>query len=133
MSFWKTIPPKSLAIFLVGVFSTFTIIGFANDILALGSQPAPLLAWSVIVTGAFAIGYASAGFILTSRMWLVGVPLFVVQVVVMGVLANRFPRLPIPAQMTAEEIAHLQSRLTFDGLATIFAMLLGYLLSLIHI
>lgn len=114
-----------MAIFLMGVFSVFTIMGFANDILALGSQSAPLLAWSAVLIGLFAIGYAIAGFILTSRMWIVGVPLFLVQVVVMGFLANRFPKLPIPAQMNADEIAHLQSRLTFDGLATIIAMLLG--------
>lgn len=126
-SFWKTIPRSSLAIFLMGVFSVFTIMGFANDILALGSQSAPLLAWSAVLIGLFAIGYAIAGFILTSRMWIVGVPLFLVQVVVMGFLANRFPKLPIPAQMNADEIAHLQSRLTFDGLATIIAMLLGYI------
>ncbi len=126
-SFWKTIPRRSLAIFLVGVFSVFTIIGFANDILALGSQPVPLLAWSAVLIGLFAIGYAIAGFILTSRMWLAGVPLFLLQVVVMGFFAHRFPRLPIPDVMNAGDIARLQSRLTFDGLATIIAMLLGYI------
>ena len=125
-SFWQTIPRKSVAIFLLGVFLIFTIMGFANDIMALGSQSIPLLAMSVVMTGLFAISYAVAGFVLRAKMWRVAVPLFLLEMVILNWLGTIYPKLPIPTQMASGEIAHLQSRLALDGLASVAAMMLGY-------
>ena len=37
-SFWKKIPPVSLAVFLLGVFFIFGIIGSAVDMMGMGLQ-----------------------------------------------------------------------------------------------
>ncbi|MGO9338299.1 MAG: PP2C family protein-serine/threonine phosphatase [Terracidiphilus sp.] len=52
--------------------------------------------------------------------------MFVLQFVTMGVLGNLFPSTPQPRQMDAEAMGRMQSRLAFDGLATIIAMSLSY-------
>src|SRR5580704_12094058 len=52
--------------------------------------------------------------------------IFATQFFVMGLLGNWLPDLPAPTWMGAAEIARLQSRLTFGGIATIFAVAVGY-------
>jgi hypothetical protein len=125
--FWKTIPRKSLITFLVGVFFIFSIIGFASDITVLGRQPAPHLALGVLVSGLFPVFYAISGFVLRKRFWKAMVPVFVVHVVLINVIENLLPVPPKPALMDVADIARLQSRLSFDGLAIIVAVAVGYL------
>ncbi len=126
MNPWQTVPRKSTVVFLLAVFFTFTTIGFANDILDMGGQPTVRYAVAVVLTGLFAVMYAWTGIILQRRFWKAFLPLFALQFVGMGLMTNWLPDAPRPARMGAGEMAHLQNRLIFDGLAVIFAVSLGY-------
>jgi hypothetical protein len=53
-------------------------------------------------------------------------PVFAVHFFLMGLLANRFPSLPLLAQMDAAAIDQLHRRLTFDALVIMIAVGLGY-------
>jgi sigma-B regulation protein RsbU (phosphoserine phosphatase) len=81
---------------------------------------------SVLISGVFPVFYAAAGFALRKQIWKALVPLFVVHLTLMNVLVRWLPALPQPAQMTAADIATMQSRLNLDGLAIVIAVLLGY-------
>lgn len=124
--FWKTIPRKSLVIFLLAVFFIFTTVAFANDIIGMGRQPALRLGLAVLLSGLFAVSYAITGISLRGQFWKAFLPLFALQFVVMSLLGNWFPDTPQPTLMGAAEVARLQGRLTLDGVATIFAICLGY-------
>jgi hypothetical protein len=115
-----------MVIFLLAVFFVFANIGFANDIMDMGRQTPLHFALASILPGLFAIAYAYTGVTLRSRFWKACLPIFVVQVVVMGMLAHWLPDPPQPAQTGPAQLALLQSRLTFDGIATIVAVSLGY-------
>ena len=123
---WRSVPRRSRIIFLLAVFFVFANIGFANDIMDMG-RLAPFSFWlGVVLPGLFALGYAYAGVILRSQWWKAIVPIFAVQFVVMGVVAKLFPDPPPLAQMGKHELEILHNRLTFDGIATIAAVSLGY-------
>jgi hypothetical protein len=81
---------------------------------------------SVLLAGIFPVFYAFIGFALRKQFWKGFLPVFAVHFFLMGVLANRFPSLPQPAQMDAAAINQMHSRLTFDALAIMFAVGLGY-------
>jgi hypothetical protein len=123
---WQSVPRKAIVAFLFAVFFSFTTMGFAGDIIDMGRQPRLRFALGVVLSGLFAVGYAASGVTLRRRFWMAMVPLFIVQAFVMGSLNNRFPDVPVPVQMGAAEIALLQSRLHFDGLAVAVAVALGY-------
>lgn len=125
-SFWRGVPPKSVIVFFLGVFFIFSIIGFAVDLLETGRQPVPRFVLTVLLSGVSAIIYATAGTVLRGRMWIVFVPVFIGQQFLMSYLGHRFPSLPQPVPMGAADIARLHGRLTFDAIAIIFAMALGY-------
>ena len=125
-SYWKTIPRRSVVGFLLGVFFIFSTMGFLNDIMELGRQPLPRFVLTVLSSGAFAMFYAGTGFALRQRFWKAFVPAFVLQFVVMNCLGRTFPGLPQPTPLGASEIAHLHSRLTFDAIAGMCAVGLGY-------
>ena len=113
-------------VFLAAVFCVFAIIGFASDILDMGHMQRIRFWYAVLSTGLFAIGYAYSGMALRGKWWQACVPLFVVQTVVMGVIANRFPDLPTPMEMSAADLSTMHDRLSFDALAIILAVGLGY-------
>jgi serine/threonine protein phosphatase PrpC len=125
-SVWRTAPRKTTAIFLLAVFLTFTILAFANDIIEMGHQPPMRFALAIALSGLFAVAYAVAGISLRGKIWKAAIPLFVLQFLVMGVLGNMFPSTPQPVQLDAGAMGRMQSRLAFDGLATIVAMSLSY-------
>ena len=125
-SVWRTAPRKTTAIFLLAVFLTFTILAFANDIIEMGHQPTLRFALAIALSGLFAVAYAVAGISLRGKIWKAAIPLFVLQFLVMGVLGNVFPSTPQPVQLDAGAMGRMQSRLAFDGLATIVAMSLSY-------
>lgn len=125
-SFWRTIPRRSLAVFLLGVFLIFSTIGFVNDIMEMGRDPAGRFVLTVLLSAIFAVSYAVAGFTLRKQFWKAGLPIFVMHLLVMTLLGNLFPLPPQLTQMDAAEIARLQSRLTLSGTATILAIGLGY-------
>jgi hypothetical protein len=125
-SYWKTIPRTSFVGFLVGVFLLFSTTGFVNDIMEMGRQPLLRLVLSVTLSGSFATFYAGTGFVLRKRFWKAFFPAFVVQFVLMGFIGRWFPALPQPAQTGGTEMARMQARLTFDGVAVMCAIGLGY-------
>jgi len=115
-----------MVIFLLAVFFVFAILGFANDIMDLGRQTPLHLVFAAIIPGIFAVSYAFAGVTLRSKFWKAFQFIFVLQMVVMGALAHWLPDPPQPAQTVEAERSRLQSRLTFDGIAIIVAVSLGY-------
>jgi hypothetical protein len=125
-AYWKTVPRKSLVGFLLGVFLLFSTIGLASDIVELGRQPMLRFVLSVLLSGIFPVCYAFAGFALRKQFWKAVLPLFALHFVLMNVLANWLPSPPQPAQMVTADINRLQSRLSFDGLAIMLAVGLGY-------
>ena len=114
-------PRKSILIFLVGVFFLFTTAGIVSDILSLGRQTVPHYLLGVLLSGLAAMVYATAGFALRQRFWKAFFPIFFAQMILMNVLARLFPNLPYPTQMGAADIARLQSRLNFNGIAMMAA------------
>ncbi len=123
---WRTVPTRSLIIFLLAVFFVFSILGFANDIMDLGRQSPLHLVLATIFPGVFAVSYAFAGVTLRSKFWKAFPFIFILQMVVMGALVNWLPDPPQAVQTLEVERSRLQSRLTFDGVATILAVSLGY-------
>lgn len=128
---WDRIPRKSLALFLLGVFFLFSIIGFVNDIMVLGRQPTLRLVLSVVISGGFAILYALAGFRLRQRWWMGVLPLFVVHFLTQHLMANWLPTLARPSQMDAGELAQLSQRLAVSGVFTVVATVGGYICFLV--
>lgn len=113
-------------ILLLSVFSLFTTIGFANDIIGLGREQTTRFVLGVVLSGLFPIFYAVAGISLRHRWWMAAPPIFVVQLVVMSMVARSFPDLPQPVLMSAAELGNLRVRLTGDSIATMAAVSLGY-------
>jgi hypothetical protein len=125
-SFLRTIPWKSSALFLLGVFFIFTTVGFANDAMEMGRQSVLRLVLSVLFYSLFAILYAVTGVILRKRFWMALVPIFILENVTLSLLAKFLPELPQPVPMTAADIARLHSRFVLDGYAIILGVVLGY-------
>ncbi len=123
---WHTIPRSTAGIFLLAVFLIFTSLGVAGDIISMGRQSTPHYVLSVLLSGLFAASYAASGMLLRGRFWKAFVPLFLLQFLFNGLLANLLPDPPRPAHFGAPELARLQSRLLFDGLAIIVSVGLGY-------
>jgi hypothetical protein len=125
-TYWRSIPSRSLILFLLGVFFIFSIIGFASDLGEMGRQPTLRFVLNVAFSGIFPMLYAFTGFALRKDFWKGVVPLFLVHFALMNVTARLLPGSPLPAQMGAADIALLQNRLSFDGLAIVVAVFLGY-------
>jgi len=123
---WRTTPRKSVVVFLLAVFFVFATFGFANDIIDMGRQPPLRFAVAVVLSGLFAVCYAFTGVTLRGQFWKAFLPLFALQFVLMGLLTNWLPDAPQPVQMGAAETERLHHRLTFDGLATVAGIFLGY-------
>lgn len=123
---WRETPRKSIFVVLCSVFVFFTTIGFANDIMSMGREQTTRFVLGVILSGGFAVVYAVAGVSLRKNWWKAVLPLFVVEIVAMGFVANRFPDRPSPDTMTAAELAQTRFRLTLDSIATMTAVSLGY-------
>jgi serine phosphatase RsbU (regulator of sigma subunit) len=120
--FWKTIPRTSLITFLLGVFFIFSIIGFASDIAVMGRQSPLRLLLNVLISGIFPVFYAVSGFALRKQFWKAMVPLFVVHLALINGIGVLLPDQPL----MAADMARLQSRLSFDGLAITIAVAVGY-------
>lgn len=123
---WDNVPRWVTIIFLAAVFLTFSTMGVAGDISDMGLEPLTRFAGGVLVSGLFAVVYAWSGVKLRGRAWMVFVPLFFVQIFLMGLLHNRFPNLHYSNPMTAAEVDGLSNRLNFDSVAIIIATFLAY-------
>lgn len=120
--FWKTIPRTSLITFLLGVFFIFSVVGFASDVGEMGRQSPLRLLLNVLVSGIFCVLYAISGFVLRKQCWKAMVPLFAVHLALINGLGVLLPDQPL----MAADLAHLQSRLSFDGVAITIGVAVGY-------
>ena len=125
-SLWRTVPKKSVVIFLLAVFFTFAGIGFTNDIFGMGRQPPLRFALSILIYGVFTTSYAVCGIVLRRKFWKPFLPLLAVHFTLMAVLAHRFPEQPQLSQYDAADTVRLRNRLTFDGYAIVVCVTLGY-------
>jgi hypothetical protein len=128
---WEKVPRWRVALFFLGVFSLFSIVGFINDIAEFGRQTTLRLTLGVVLSGGFAILYAVAGFRLRQRWWMGVLPIFVVQFVTINLIANWLPSPARPSQMGPAEIAQLQHRLGVNGVSILIAMVAGYICFLV--
>ncbi len=124
---WENVPRRNILIFLLAVFCVFASLGFVTDITDMGRQPPLRFAASVLISGLFAVGYAASGIRLRKKFWIALVPLFAGQFFVTGLLANRMPDAPQPAQYGHAETERLQQRLFIDGVGVIVCVVLGYI------
>jgi len=125
-SFWKTFPRKSVIVFLAGVFLTFSTVGIAGDLVEMGRQPALLYILMVLISGIFTVIYAAAGLVFRKKMWKAFFPIFAVHMLLINLVHHWVPSLPPLVVMNAADVAHLQSRLTFDARCMLIAIALGY-------
>jgi len=121
--FWKRIPLASQALFLLGVFFIFSIIGSAVDSMGMGLQLTTRYLVSVVLFGVFAMIYAISGIFLRWRSGIVIPVVMLVEMVVMGYVLRS---VPTPNQMGTADITHMQRRLALDAGMTIGAMVLAY-------
>lgn len=126
LSPWQGAPRRTIAIFLAAVFFVFTTFGFANDIIAMGRQNPLRFGLSVLISGVFASMYAATGIILRGKFWKAFLPLFTIQIVLMGWLGNALPDSATPLTQDPN-LTHLHARLAFDGLSIIVGVCLGYI------
>lgn len=124
---WRSIPPKTLLIFLTAVFFTFAVMGIIADVAAMGHEPPIRFTAGIVLPGLFAVCYAYGGITLRRKFWTrLFLPLLVFQIGTMTLLANWFPDTPHSDHLNAVETALLQRRLGFDTLAIILSVALGY-------
>jgi hypothetical protein len=126
LSPWRTTPRRIAVIFLLAVFFIFSAIGIANDLIDQGRQPARRFAITVALSGVFAVCYAISGVTLRRKFWKAFFPLITVQIFSYAFLANVFPDAPRLTQLDHIQADHLHSRMTFDGIGIIIAVVLSY-------
>jgi hypothetical protein len=122
----RSAPRKSVVIFLLAVFFTFVAMAVANDIISVGRQSSMRLGLSLFIAGCSAVCYAVAGITLRSRFWKAFFPVFAVHMALLAFIGRKFPDSPHLKEMNAVQTQRLESRLAFDGIATIITICLGY-------
>lgn len=123
---WRETPRKSIVIVLISVFLFFTTIGFANNIMSMGRQQTVAFLLGTVLSGLFAVIYAVVSISLRKNWWKGALAIFVVQFVVMGFVGHSFPNRAVPPSMSAAELERLRIRLTWDSIATMTVVSLGY-------
>jgi hypothetical protein len=124
---WKTLPPGSFILFLLGVFFLFVTFGFAGDIREMGREPVLRFALTLLISGLFPAAYALTGFALRKDSWKAFLPLFAVHFFLLNELPRLLPGPPQLAQIDASELLRVRERFSFDGLAIMLGIGLGYL------
>jgi len=123
---WKTTPRWSIAVFLLAIFFTFSSFGFVFDGMDMGRQPALRFALSVVLIALFAILYGVAGISFRRRFWIPMLPIFLLQNLCMNLLFRWLPDGPALTHFDSAQLAHFHSRLVFDGVSAVSAIILGY-------
>jgi hypothetical protein len=123
---WKSVPFRNILIFLAAVFFVFAAIGFVSDSIDGGRENTLHYVLSVLLSGLFAVAYAAAGITLKRKFWIPFIPLFLLHIGGMTLLAKWLPDKPKAVQYDAAATAWLNKRLTFDGMAVIVCISLGY-------
>jgi stage II sporulation SpoE-like protein len=116
--FWASVPARSLAVFLAGVFCTFACLGFLVDVGAAGQTPARLLVLRVVAYGVAALLYAWGGM----RDW---------RFLFLGLAVQLSTQLWGPSHAIARQALPfdaLRTRLSVDAMAAMGLLLLGYIL-----
>jgi hypothetical protein len=122
VAFWKGVPPWARALFLGGVFTTFSVVGFANDVFSLGANPPGRLAIMVGSSGLIAVLYAACA-VRSARL----IPVAVLAHVGLTVLLNVYlPAREIPPALDASALLVLRQRLTVDGIGIILVVVGSY-------
>jgi hypothetical protein len=109
----RTLPPRQLLSLWAAVASTFSMFGFAADLLDEGRQPIALLVMNVVSMGAFSLFYLR--FSLPIQVWRLAVAV-AVHLVYFTVASRMFPLLPD----TPPE------RLMLDAIGVITTVVIGY-------
>lgn len=125
-TYFSTVPRRSIALFLLGVFFLFGTVGLATDMADMGHQPTLRFVLTTVVISLFAIAYAIAGFLLRGQAWKAIVPIFIVHFFVMILLNWWLPMKPWANQLGPEEFARLRDRLSWEAIAIIVTMGMGY-------
>ena len=109
----RALPARQLIYLWMAIFSTFSMIGFAGDIIGRGRQPAALLALNVVFSGLIAVGYARVS--MPMRRW--GFTAMIAIHLTFGLLSHRpFAMLP----------ATPPRRLTVDMIGIMVTVFVGY-------
>lgn len=69
-------------------------MGFATDIMEMGRQPMLRFVLRVLLSGGFAVVYATTGTTLRGQFWKAFLPTFALQFAIMSLLGNLYPDLP---------------------------------------
>jgi hypothetical protein len=118
----RALPPRQLLPLWLAIFSTFSMMGFALDIINHGRQPVSLLVLNVVASGLLALGYAVVslpirGSIVSDRNRPWGyVVMVAIHIMYAVVIPRAFTLLP----------AATPWRLAIDGAGTIVAAATGY-------
>ena len=116
---WKTVPITSSLLFFAGVFCLFGALLLVVTSANLQSQTGAQIAWTVIVSGLFAVGWAYAG--TTRKYWMFAV-LFSVQLVLNYLLRNYGP----PSHSLQGNPDELRHKLVFDAYVEFALMVAAY-------
>ncbi|UWZ85068.1 PP2C family protein-serine/threonine phosphatase [Occallatibacter riparius] len=124
---WKNVPPRNIVIFLLAVFFVFASLGFVTDVMNMGRQPLGRFWLSVLLSGLFAVGYATGGIALRQKFWMAVLPLFAAQFLIMALLNKQMPDSRQPTQYGPAETQRLHARLALDGNGVVVCVILGYI------
>ena len=119
--FLTWVPFSSYVTFLAAVFFTFTPVGFLVDITDLGTNPPSRLAVNLLIAGGVSVAYA---FVAMRRPMLM--PAVVAAHIIIATQIGRI----LPSRTGALGRDALRTRLTFDAIASIFSIVIGYILFL---
>jgi len=123
---WKTTPRRTSIIFLLAVFFIFATIGIASDISDMGRAPVLRFGISIVITGLFAVCYATGGITLRRKFWKAFFPICFLQLVTMGFLNYLLQDSPQLVQLDPIQTDRLRNRMAFDGVGVIITVTLGY-------
>ena len=123
-TFWKTLPKRSLIVFLAGVFCLFGSLGFILDSRNPQATTAGELTMNILVRACFAVGWAFFG---THRMFKSMIPLAGVQVSVIWLLHHAYSNAP----KLVSNSAALGDKLALDSAGAMALVIGGYVLFLL--
>lgn len=120
--YWRSLPTSATVTVLACVFCLFAAFGLLIGIIHVTEMTIGLALAQALVAGAFAIGYALAGF--RRIVWLL-IILFPLQFGTNVVISRVWPRLPYLTSAASDHAA-LMSRLRVEGLLAMAMVLLGW-------
>lgn len=123
-TFWKTLPNRSLLIFLAAVFCLFGSLGFIFDIMNPQATTVSELTVNVVVRSCLGVCWAFVG---TRGMFKLMVPLVAVQVAVLWLLHRVYSNMP----SLVMDVAALKDKVRVDAFGILISLVCGYVLFLL--